>query len=98
MEAELNRRYYACGCELGAAGLLVGMAGSCGWQAYRYFSIGGSMRSAVGRVLFVAVIGTVVGKFIGLLNAGRVLRQTVQSTQKQWKVVPHPQKETWDCG
>ncbi len=97
-EAELNRRYYACGCELGAAGLLIGLVVSGGWQAYRYFSSGGTILSAIGMVLLVAVIGAVAGKFIGMLKASRVLRQTVQNIQKQWQVDPPPQQESWDCG
>ena len=92
-EAQLTRHQSPCGCEQGALGLVIGVAGSLaylllrpgGWgdPGWREFWIG----------LTVVVVATSLGKLFGILFAKHKLRRITREIQSEWKPQRPPGRE-----
>jgi hypothetical protein len=85
-ESDLNRYYYACGCNAGAKGVVlatVAMMIYAGWQwSYGHISLGrGGLLVGVG-----AIVGAIIGKLIGLAIADRKLKLLKREILRTWKV------------
>lgn len=94
-EAELNRRYFACGCDTSAKGLLLGLAAGGALGVVTTGGWGPGLTVAV----VGAVAGAVVGKVLGLLRARAGLRAVVREIQASWKVEPPSEPvAVWTCG
>jgi hypothetical protein len=97
-ESELNRYYYACGCDTSAKGLIIGLLAGSVWAGYSYFQGLWGGGGAVGVALSFAIGGAIVGKIIGLFRANEKLKQTVEEIQGQWQPEEQPKREHWTCG
>lgn len=93
-EAELNRHYYACGCNAGGVGLLAGIAAGI---ALAWLGPYGAA-AGTGLTVTAAIAGALLGKLIGLAAAQQRLRHTVQEIQKEWQPREKPALEPWACG
>ncbi|MEZ5331984.1 MAG: hypothetical protein R2991_07985 [Thermoanaerobaculia bacterium] len=94
-EAELNRQYFACGCDTSAKGLLLGLLGGGLVGLFAAESPGAGLGLALGG----ALAGAVLGKALGLLRAHSRLRDVVRKIQKSWKVEPPADPiDAWTCG
>lgn len=84
-ETELNRYFYACGCDAGATVSIIALLLGGGWSAYLYFQ--GSWGGLVAIVIpfLMAIGGALVGKRMGLIRAREQLRKTVNEIQSHWK-------------
>jgi len=75
-ERDLNRDLYACGCDTGSRGLVIGvMAG----VAIALIAVrGGPWTLAAGVILAAAIAGAIIGKAIGLAQAQSRLKRLVR--------------------
>lgn len=99
-ERELNRHYYACGCDTGAKGVVLFTLATLARHAWQWHY---GHSPALGRAVLVtflaAIAGGLVGKFIGLAIAGRKLDLLKKEITDAWKVPPPRHEEpTIDCG
>ena len=97
MERDLNKNYYACGCSQGAKALLIGLlvfgvAGSYGFYNYDW-SVTKSLTSFFGG----AILMSLLGKLIGLVQANGKLKNTIREIQSVWKP-DWPKAKTIGCG
>ena len=87
-EKDLNRAYRACGCGTASVGTLLGLTTSGIWYyaaMWRQVDFGWSE----GLSLFaIVVVGTAIGKLLGLLQAEHKLKQTIAKVRKEWKAPP----------
>lgn len=84
-ERDLNKNYYACGCNQSARALIFGLIifGIGGWFGYLKYDLS-ITQSLV--VFFVGSISmAVIGKFTGLIKANKELRQIAKEVQSVWK-------------
>jgi len=84
-ENDLNRYYYACGCDTGAKGIVlatVAMMIYAGWQwSQGHISLGrGALLIGV-----AAVVGAIIGKLVGLAIADRKLKLLKREILRTWK-------------
>ena len=89
-EKQLSNLQSACGCEQGAAGLIVGAVGFAVYLLLRTGGWGHPGRREFWIGLGVMVATTSAGKFFGLLRAQRRLKQVIREIQTHWKP-PVPQ-------
>lgn len=98
-ESELNRHYYACGCDMGAKGLIVGLIGGVVLSGLGVNQAGLGGGWAITLAIGVAVAGAVAGKLVGLAHAEARLKNTIRAIQAQW---PSSEDKTgmsgWTCG
>ncbi|HEU4730019.1 MAG TPA: hypothetical protein VFT22_19110 [Kofleriaceae bacterium] len=84
-EQQLSRLHSSCGCDQGAAGLLVGGIGYLLFMLVRR----GGWASPGWHDLWVAcgvmLVTTSMGKLIGIVSARRRLRRLVEHIQAEWK-------------
>jgi hypothetical protein len=84
-ENDLNRYYYACGCDTGAKGIVLAAVATviyAWWQWSRgHISLG---RGAL-LVGIAAVAGAIIGKLIGLAIADRKLKLLKREILRTWK-------------
>ena len=97
-EQELNRNYYACGCDTGAAGLLLGILFGGLYAAYRVAGNDWTLRRGVVAAVLVALIATAAGKLYGLLRANRRLKATIMEIKQEWKPPPGRVEANATCG
>lgn len=97
-ESELNRYYFACGCDTGATGLILGLLAGIVWAAYSIIQGETGIGYAVGVVLLIAIAGAVAGKLIGLIQANNRLNRTVTEIQTHWQSSEIGENEQWSCG
>jgi hypothetical protein len=82
-ERELNRYYFACGCDTGAKGTLIGLAGAA------VLLIDSLVRGWFGwtRVILLSlaliIVLSVMGKFVGLFRANHRLNRLIREIQQQ---------------
>ena len=96
-ERDLTRLQSPCGCEQGAGGLVVGIAGylvylllrSGGWghPGWREFWIGCGVVAAT----------TSIGKVLGMALGRRKLRQLIRQIRAEWKP-PTPPEHSYEVG
>ncbi len=97
-ESELNKYYYACGCNTSAKGLLIGLIGSFIWKSVQYFQGDRNLGDSILFIFITTTIFAVAGKIFGLTNAQLKLNQVVKQIQKNWKVETEPVEDNWACG
>jgi hypothetical protein len=97
-EAQLNRAYYACGCDTSAALLTIGLLLGSAWSIFAFAQKMMGGWAALGFPLLCAVGGAVVGKLIGLLRANTRLQQIIQDIQGHWQVDEKPEDPQINCG
>lgn len=96
LEHDLNKNYYACGCNQGAKALLIGLlvfglAGLYGFYTYEW-SVTKSLTWCFGG----AILMSIVGKLIGLVQANGKLKKIIREIQSVWK--PYwPEEKTIGC-
>lgn len=78
-ERELNRNYYACGCDTGAKGLLIGLGVGLIVAAVSLRAMGAWQIAGV--VLGAAIAGAILGKIAGLLRAQGRLNRVVREIE-----------------
>ena len=97
MEYNLNKNYYACGCSQGAKALLIGLLvfGVVGFYGFNYYdwSVAKSLTSFFGG----AILMSILGKLIGLVQANNKLKETTKEIQSVWKP-DWPKAKTIGCG
>lgn len=97
-ETDINRYFYACGCASGAKGLMfmlvLGVIGSL--TAYLFGSVSGKQLIAI--PIVAAIIGAVVGKFVGLARARRRLIRVVHTVQAHWNPKDREERPMIACG
>jgi hypothetical protein len=96
-ESELNKAYHACGCDLGAKALIIGLilitaTGFIGGQ----FAIW-SLTKTLSVILAGAIVISIFGKLVGLVLANRRLKQTVREIQSEWRPI-WPETKSITCG
>jgi hypothetical protein len=96
-EQQLNRLYFACGCDNAAIGLTVGIVGYVAWILLRPggWTSFGAYDAFVG--IGIAAGVAIVGKLSGRVRADHRLKQRVREIQAEWKR-PRTHGETWSCG
>lgn len=99
-EKELNRHYYACGCDTGAKGLLIGLIVGIIWAVYYYSREDWGIGAVAAVALSITIGGAIIGKVSGLILADRKLKQTVREIQTHWKpeVLAEAEREDFVCG
>jgi hypothetical protein len=97
-ESLLNRYYYACGCDAGATGVLVGLVAGVAYGAWGWAGMGWGAGRVVAAVLGGAVVGAVLGKLTGLFRAEQRLRRTAGEIQGSWKEPEPKEPDRWICG
>jgi len=79
-ERDINRNFYACGCDTGAQGLLLGVL--AGAAAALIGFRGAPWTVIAGVILAGAIAGAAIGKVLGLVQAqrrlGRVVREVIE--------------------
>jgi hypothetical protein len=97
-ERELNRQYYACGCNSSAAALIIALLLGGAWAGYAFTQeqMGGG--AALGVPVLFAIGGAIVGKLFGRVRANVLLKQAIKEIQDQWRVEQKPEKDHWICG
>lgn len=96
-ESELNRNFYACGCNTAAAGLLIGLIAGGAWGVYQYATDVWTPGASAGAALGAAIAGAVIGKLVGLVRANSRLKSTVREIRQAWKVDEKPVAQWWTC-
>lgn len=97
-ERELNKYYFACGCDIGAKGLIIGFVGSLAYGGINYFQDIWSLSTTVPFILAATFVLSGFGKLFGLVIAQRNLNGVISEIQKNWKVETKPESEVWNCG
>lgn len=97
-EADLNRYYFACGCDTSAKCLTAVLLIVGAWSVFSYFQGELSFWAALQVSLGSAIAGAVAGKFFGLWRANNKLKQTISEIQSQWKPAEEPEPDRWSCG
>ena len=87
-QQELNRYYYACGCDTGAKAVVLFALAAGAWCGWRWSHGGISPLAVLKWIGFAAVAGGVVGKVIGLAIAGRKLELLKREVIAAWKLEP----------
>jgi hypothetical protein len=93
----LNKHYHACGCDTGAKGLLTGLFGAGLYEAVQFVRDEASFGSAAFTILGTSVLGSLLGKYYGLVRANAKLKETVERIKKEWLPEKAP-GETIICG
>lgn len=84
-EQRLNRDYYACGCNEGAKGLLLGLVIFGGFALLNYLDADWMVSRSL-TTFGIGVIGmSIFGKLVGLFRADMRLKRTVREIQEEWK-------------
>ena len=83
---ELNRHYYACGCDESAAGFFAGVILGSLWLASYWFEGMTPDLISIGTSLAFPVCGALIGKVWGKYLANQKLKQTIQSIQQDWQL------------
>ncbi len=97
-EQQLNKQYYACGCDTGARGLLLGIILGTGLSAYKYIAKDWSLTYALIIAGAGIVTTTLLGKLYGLYTANRKLKTTIAEVKKVWPPEKEGIEEKNHCG
>jgi multisubunit Na+/H+ antiporter MnhG subunit len=98
-ESDLNRYYYACGCDTGAKGVVIFTFAASALCVWRWSHAQSTLLQATILLIVAAVAGGLIGKLIGLAIAGRKLELLKRDVIAAWKIDPLPTPErTILCG
>lgn len=97
-ERQINRQYFACGCDMSALGLIAGVLGYLVWMASRPGGFAATSWTDLGIGFLVVLATAFVGKLAGLARAQRRLNQAVESIAREWHAEPWPQGNFPVCG
>jgi hypothetical protein len=96
-ERRLNRAYRACGCGEAALGTIVGLIVAGVWIAVR-MADGDRFRLEEWLIILgSAIVGTALGKTVGLLRAKSRLEHLIKEIAAEWKAEPRRFADT-GCG
>jgi hypothetical protein len=90
-QQELRNGVIACGCDIAALGMTLGIVGYGLWVVLATDRTLGA--AAVIGFVSAAVAGVVVGKFAGLARANGKLKATIARIQGEWPAKPLPKPE-----
>jgi hypothetical protein len=96
MEHDLNKNYYACGCSQGAKALLIGLLVFGVFGLYGFYYYDWSVTKCLISFFGGAILMSLLGKFIGLVQANRKLKKTIGEIQCVWKP-DWPEAKTIGC-
>lgn len=97
-EQKLNNQFRACGCDVGAKGMVIGLVASSIYGLYQYISKDYSL-SQLGLTLLGGVVGmSLIGKLYGLYQADRRLQSTIQEIKAVWQPEKAFREENMICG
>lgn len=97
-EKDINKNYYACGCDTGAKGLMLFLVAGLIYSIYGNITTDISIITSVLQVVLFAVGGAIVGKVVGLWRADNRLKKTVHTVQAHWELKLKPEKQIYTCG
>jgi hypothetical protein len=97
-EEKLNKQYRACGCDSSAKSLIVGVAASAAFAAFRMSTGEWSLGYSVAVVLGVSVLALGAGKLYGLVRANGRLKKTLRDIQEIWIPEKGHKEENAACG
>lgn len=97
-ETHLNRLYFACGCDKGAIGMLLGLVGYPVWLAVQPDGLASLGWNGLWLGLAVVAVTTALGKLVGLVGAQREFKEAVRQVQKEWTAEPIRYPEDKICG
>jgi hypothetical protein len=87
-EKDLNRAYRACGCGMASLGTVMGLAAAGAWYFAGMYGKGDFGWTEGLNLFVVVVVGTAIGKLLGLLQAEHSLKRTIAQVKKEWKAPP----------
>lgn len=96
-ERRLNRHLFACGCDIGAFGLVLGLTAALVWIPVDASALGHVRLSHLWVALISGIVAAVVGKLIGLARAQSRFNKLVHEISMDWPSVPVAATET-RCG
>jgi hypothetical protein len=99
-EENINKNYYACGCDTGAKGLILTLIGGILYSVWTYKYSDTTTTILVLNILGAAVTGAVLGKLYGKFQANLRLKETIKIIQQHWKIGdnPTPARNHFNCG
>jgi hypothetical protein len=97
-EEKLNKQYHACGCDSSAKSLIVGVAASAVFAAFKMSTDEWSLGYSAAVVLAVSVLALSAGRFYGLVKANGQLKKTRGDIQKIWIPEKGHKEEKAACG
>jgi|SRR5688572_6368548 hypothetical protein len=98
LEKELNKYYYACGCDTSAKALILFLVAGIVYSALSLFMNDMSVLHASYYTIGAGIGGGVVGKMIGIFQANNKLKRTVYTIQAYWKPEGAPSMRPISCG
>ena len=97
-ESDINRFYYACGCDSAAKGLMVMLVAGLALTVAAYSMGAMSFGHAVGFTIGCAVAGAVLGRLYGTSRARRRLTRVVHIVQANWPTKDEHERPLILCG
>jgi len=97
IELDLNKNYYACGCSLGAKSLIIGILIFGVVGIYGFHNYDWSVTKSLTLFFGGAILMSLLGKIMGLLQANGKLEKTIREIQSVWKP-DWPEAKTIGCG
>lgn len=97
LEMELNKAYYACGCDQGAKALILGLLLFAVIGGAGHFYAAWSLSKIISTLLGGSIVMAISGKFIGLMIANKRLKHTRREIQSNWKP-KWPETKKIGCG
>jgi len=97
-EAELNKYYYACGCDTGAVGLIIGLFCGGAFAIFKYYQQDWKLGSAISAIFITTILLTGLGKLFGLMKARQELQKTIRVIQQKWIPEQPPKHDQLSCG
>jgi hypothetical protein len=82
-ERQLNSRFNACGCKSGASSALLALAGVTMWQSYFESWLVSRWPMFALRAIVAILLGTLIGKVVGIRLARWDLRRIATQIQRQ---------------
>lgn len=98
LEKDLNKYYYACGCDAAAKGLMIFLILGIIYNVISVLTDQMNISNALAITVGGAIIGGLIGKLIGITSANGKLKKTIYTIQAYWKPASIQLKEKIFCG